>query len=57
MGSTGWTSLVRILLLSVMLSGLALGPRAALAAGALAGAVDNQRTPHPVRLPSQSGAP
>jgi hypothetical protein len=42
MGSTGRTSLARILLLSVVLSGLAPGPRAA-----LAGAVDDRRTPPP----------
>src|SRR5215211_7137066 len=42
MGSSGRTSLARVLLLSVVLSGLALGPRAA-----PAGAVDNPRTPPP----------
>jgi hypothetical protein len=42
MGLPGRTSLARVLLLSVVLSGLALGPRAA-----LAGAVDDRRTPPP----------
>ena len=57
MGSTGRTSLARVLLLSVVLSGLALGPRAA-----LAGAVDDRRTPPPgsatlpVRGPTAAGA-
>ena len=52
MGLPGRTSLARILLLAVVLSGLALAPRAALAR-----VVDNRGRPCPVRLPSQSGAP
>jgi hypothetical protein len=57
MGLPGRTSLARVLLLSVVLSGLALGPRAA-----SAGAVDNRRTPPPgsatlpVRGPIPAGA-
>jgi hypothetical protein len=57
MGSTGRTLLARVLLLSVVLSGLGLGSRAA-----LAGAVDNRRTPPPgsatlpVRGPIAAGA-
>ena len=57
MGSTGRTSLARVLLLAVVLSGLALGLRAAPAR-----AVDNPRTPPPgsatlpVRGPTAAGA-
>ena len=57
MGSTGRTSLARVLLLAVVLSGLALGPSAP-----PAGAVDNPRTPPPgsatlpVRGPIAAGA-
>jgi hypothetical protein len=47
MGLPGRPSLARILLLSVVLSGLALGPQAASAGAASAGAVDNRRTPSP----------
>jgi hypothetical protein len=56
MGLPGRTSPARILLLAVVLSGLALAPRAA-----LAGVVDNRRTPLPgsatlpVRGPWQPG--